>query len=282
MTEQNKVDIKNIMSTEPKTPKEVNIKNIMLTCGMKDVALCDFDYVKGRLIDCRAKSRLPENPKTIIMAIFPYKVNEAPPTNISRYAAVPDYHTVCGAMLKKACQMFHVKHPENKFEWFIDNSPIPEVDAAAHCGLGAKGKNGLLINKKYGSYVFIGEIVTDLELKCDFGDQKCLDCSHCISSCPSKVYNEDCLSSVNQRKKALTDRQIELIGKSGCVWGCDICSEACPMNVGTEKTYIPEFLSGYRNSFVPGEATADRAYIWRGEQVIKRNYEIVNKNREQR
>lgn len=255
---------------------EVDIKNIVSTCGIEDVAFCDFAFVKDRLIECRAKARLPEAAKTIIMALFPYKVKDEPPKNISRYAAVPDYHTVCGNMLKKAAQMFHVKHPDNKFEWFIDNSPIPEVSAAVHCGLGVEGKNGLLINKKYGSYVFIGEIVTDLELKCDFADQKCLDCRRCISSCPSKLRKEDCLSSVNQRKKGLSDEQVAQILQSNCVWGCDICSEVCPLNINVQNTYITEFIDGYRDSFVLGEDSTNRAYTWRGIDVINRNYKIIN------
>ncbi len=278
------VDIINIMSTKEDEPenavceqnKEVNIKNIMLTCGIEEVAFCDFGFVADKLLDCRAKARLPQNAKTVIMALFPYKVKDTPPTNISRYAAVPDYHIVCGKMLEKAVKMFHVKHPQNKFEWFIDNSPIPEVAAAAHCGLGAKGKNGLLINEKYGSFVFIGEIVTDLELKSDFGDKKCLDCSHCISSCPSNMCKEGCLSSVNQRKKEPNSDEKAKIRQSGCIWGCDICSEVCPMNKDAHNTYIPEFLNGYRDGFVLGEDSVERAYTWRGEQIIRRNYEIVH------
>ncbi len=260
---------------------EVDIKNIMSTCGMKEVAFCDFGFVKDKLINCRAKSRLPEASKTIIMAIFPYKVKEQPPKNISRYAAVPDYHIVCGNMLQKATQMFHVKHPHNKFEWFIDNSPIPEVAAAAHCGLGIKGKNGLLINKTYGSYVFIGEIVTDLELKCDFADQKCLDCRRCISFCPSKLCKENCLSSVNQQKKGLSEAQMTQIRQSNSVWGCDICSEVCPLNANAQNTYITEFIAGYRDGFVLGEDSSDRAYTWRGIDVINRNYEIVNNKKKE-
>ena len=81
---------------------EKRIKDIMSTNGMPDTAICDFEFVKKHLINCRAAARLPENAKSIIMAIFPYKVENKPPKNISRYAAVPDYHKICGEFLENA------------------------------------------------------------------------------------------------------------------------------------------------------------------------------------
>ena len=238
--------------------------------------VADFNEVKNHLIDCRAKSRLPDNAKSIIMVAFPYKVRDEAPKNISRYAAVPDYHEVCGRMLEKATELLAAEYPGNKFEYFLDNSPIPEVATANACGLGVLGKNGLLIHKKYGSFVFLGEIVTDLELPADKGEQKCLDCGGCISTCHNITTKENCLSAVNQRKNGLTEAQIEEIRASGSCWGCDKCSEVCPMNKNAESTYIKEFIEGYRNEFTPSENREGRAYNWRGSAVIDRNYKIIN------
>ena len=251
--------------------------NIMSTCGMPICAVCDFEKVKPHLLECRAKSRLPLNAKSVIMAIFPYKVEEKAPKNISRYAAVPDYHKVCGDMLKAASEEMKKHYVNHNFEVFIDSSPIPEVAAAVECGLGVKGKNGLLINQKYGSYVFIGEIVTDLYLPPDSPNspKNCLDCGQCISFCNTITSKKDCLSAVNQRKKLENALEIEKIAQSRCVWGCDGCSDVCPMNKNSAATYIEEFIQGYRNEYVPGEDSSNRAYTWRGEDVIKRNYEII-------
>ena len=254
-----------------KGKQKVDIKNIMSTNGMPYVSFCEFEFVEDKLIPCRKIKELPQNAKSIIIAIFPYKVKEAPPKQISRYAAVPDYHTVCKRMLDAAAKELSVRYHENKFKVFIDNSPIPEVAAAVHSGLGVMGQNGLLIHQRFGSFVFLGEIVTDLEIKADKGDKKCLDCGQCKKLCPTKLCKNTCLSAVNQQKKPLSDDQKEQIRKSGYIWGCDICSEVCPMNKNAPTTYIKEFIDGYRNGYTPDEPNDNRAYNWRGPDVIKRN-----------
>lgn len=256
--------------------EKVDIKNIMSTNNMPYVSFCEFDFVKENLISCRKKALLPQNAKTIIMVIFPYKVNEAPPKALSRYAAIPDYHTVCQRYLMAAATELKEKYPSNEFCVFIDNSPIPEVAAAAHSGLGAYGKNGLLIHEKYGSFVFLGEIVTDLEIEPDKGGKKCLDCGQCSNACPTNLCKATCLSAVNQQKNPLNDEQKEKIIKSGYIWGCDICSESCPMNKNVPVTYIKEFVNGYRNEYQIGEPFEDRAYAWRGIEVIKRNAKLFD------
>ena len=133
------------------------------------------------------------------------------------------------------------------------------------------GQNGLLIHEKYGSYVFIGEIVTDLEIETDKGGEKCLDCGQCKSVCPTKLCKETCLSAVNQQKKPLNDMQMQQIKQNGYIWGCDICSEICPMNKNAPATYIKEFIDGYRNEYIDGESIENRAYAWRGPNITKRN-----------
>lgn len=255
--------------------QKVDIINIMSTNNMPYVSVCGFDFVKNKLISCRKISEIPDNAKSIIMAVFPYKVNDTAPKGISRYAAVPDYHNVCKNLLQAAAEQLSERFPENEFRVFIDNSPIPEVAAAVHSGLGLLGKNGLLIHEKYGSYVFIGEIVTDLEIKTDEGNKKCLDCGQCRKACPTKLCKETCLSSVNQQKKPLNDAQILQIRQNGYIWGCDICSEVCPMNKGIPTTYIKEFIDGYRDEYVLDEPYENRAYAWRGPDVIKRNAMLI-------
>lgn len=252
------------------------IREILSENGIYEWAVCDFFAVADHLISCRAKARLPENSKSIIIAAFPYKVNEAPPKNISRYAAVPDYHEVCGEMLKAARERLKENFPTAAFECFLDNSPIPEVSAAVNAGLGAMGKNGLLIHKKYGSYVFLGEIVTDLPLEADKGGECCLDCGQCAAACRYIGSKTECLSAVNQQKSGLTAEQTAEIRASGVCWGCDRCSEVCPMNKTAEPTYIKKFIEGYRDSFSPTEDREGRAYNWRGSEVIDRNYKIIN------
>lgn len=238
---------------------------------------CPFSAVSDRLLECRAKNRLPKNAKTIIMFAFPYKVLEEKPKNISRYAAVPDYHRICGNMLLKISEELKKAYKDFCFEPFIDNSPIPEVFAAVLSGLGVRGKNGLLITERYGSWVFLGEIVTDMNIKTERnGNKVCISCGLCEKACPVAFDKVWCISAVSQQKKPLTAEQAALLTENGSVWGCDICQNVCPLNKNAEKTEIEEFKKGYRNGYVKGESIEERAYAWRGEAVIKRNSELFD------
>ncbi len=252
------------------------ITDILSVNGIKNVGFCDFDSVKEHLIDCRAKERLPKNSKTVIMCAFAYKVKENPPKILSRYAAVPDYHIICGDMLKKVCENLKTTYPQNSFEWFCDNSPIPEVFAAAIAGLGVKGDNGLLITKEYGSFVFLGEIVTDLYIDCQNQYKECIHCGKCKTACPVSLNKADCLSNLSQKKK-LTDSELKTLKENSILWGCDICQNACPMNKSAKCTDIKEFVNEYRNEYILDEDATNRPYTWRGENVIKRNYENLIK-----
>ncbi len=232
---------------------------------------CPFSAVREHLLECRAKQRLPQNAKTIICFAFPYKVGENAPKNISRYASIPDYHNVLGRELQKITAELSKAYAENEFEYFVDNSPIPEVFAASAAGLGVMGQNGLLITERFGSFVFLGEIVTDLEIPAEVFAKNCSSCGKCRSACPVGLKKENCLSALTQQKRELSPKQQELIIKGGSVWGCDICQNACPLNKTAETTFVEEFKEGYRDSYEKGENIQGRAYEWRGEGVIARN-----------
>ncbi len=261
---------------------KLNISEIMN--GISPLwGICPFENLRGRLIDCRAKSRLPENAKSVIVVCFPYLLDESEYTdiNISKYAVVTDYHKVAIARLEKAVSQLKKIYPQNEFSAFSDNSPIPEVKAACLAGLGVRGMNSLLITKKYGSFVFIGEIVTDLKL--DYVENKeklCSGCKKCIESCPSSAIKENgfdrkiCLSEITQKKGELSEEEIRLMKECGCVWGCDICQDVCPMNKNAAATQIEEFLSSPVSYVTEGCSLEERAYEWRGRKVIDRNISI--------
>lgn len=250
------------------------ILEILRDENIKLSGFCDYALVEDKLLECRAKSRIPKNAKTVIVCAFPYKVKECPPKNISRYAAVPDYHKVAEGYLLKALKRMETQFPLNSFEVFIDNSPIPEVFAAAAAGIGVKGDNGLLITEKWGSWVFLGEIVTDLKIESPNLYGECLHCGKCKALCPKEKQDIDCLSKVSQKKGELSQVERTALKKNRIVWGCDICAENCPMNSKKEITYIPEFLADYRDEYKFCEDITHRAYAWRGEGPIKRNLEI--------
>lgn len=246
--------------------------------------LCLFDKIKDGLIECRAKSRLPENPKTVIVACFPYLLDESAykNRNVSKYAVVTDYHDVAIARLERAIEKLKILFPNEEFAAFADNSPIPEVRTACYAGLGVSGENTLLITEKYGSYVFIGTIVTSAEFEIAENEIKsCIKCGKCKKSCPSGAISDTgferklCLSEITQKKGALTQAEEQLMKECGCVWGCDICQDVCPMNKNAAVTEIEEFLASPKACVSQGCDLEGRAYEWRGRKVIERNINIL-------
>ena len=249
--------------------------------------ICGFEKIKNNLIECRAKNRLPENAKSVIVACFPYLLPEESykNSNISKYAVVTDYHSVAINRLQSACDELKKIYPEEEFVCFADNSPVPEVSAACFAGLGVRGMNSLLITKKYGSYVFIGEIVTSLEIEAESREIKpCDGCGKCIEECPAKaldvkgVDTEKCLSAITQKKGALAPEEEKLMLECGCVWGCDICQDICPMNKNAAVTEINEFLSSPVPVLTLQTELDGRAYEWRGSKVPVRYLNLFKNN----
>ena len=262
---------------------EERIRSLADGFGLREVGFCSFGSVRENLISCSGLRRIPENSKGIIVFIFPYLLPDEmyKDIDISRYAVVPDYHNTASEILNGLCEALRGIWTDDVFEPFVDSSPIPEVRAACFAGLGARGKNGLLITEKYGSWVFIGEIVTSLEFQDSASDiTPCPDCGRCYRACPGGAIGEDginkekCLSHISQKKSELTDGDKQLLRQSGCVWGCDICSLVCPCNKDADTTYIEEFING-ASARADSENIEGRAYGWRGKKVLERNIKII-------
>lgn len=239
------------------------------------------------LLECRAKMRIPQNAKSVIVILFPYNVGDYKERNISKYAMLLDYHIVTDKILKSIIDGLKEVFPDESFEAFADNSPIKEVDAAAKAGLGVIGENGLLINKTFGSYVFIGEIVTTAILPYTLSEVlHCPKCGLCKKSCPQGAisggdFSKDiCLSAITQKKGQLTEEQECAIKKGGLVWGCDVCNDVCPLNKNVQKSNISDFYG----NIIPvvtrdnaEEIIKNRAFNYRGIKTIVRNIDIINK-----
>lgn len=266
------------------------VNEIMHSCEMPLWGVAPFAALEGALIRCGGLKRLPAGAKSVVTALFPYYC-ECPSGEISRYAIGLDYHTVAGDMLGRAALMLRERFTGCVFEPFCDASPIPEVSAARLAGLGVLGRNGLLIAPRYGSFVFIGEIVTDLELpQCEKPGGNCVSCGRCASLCPAGavsaqgIERERCVSHLTQKKGALSDEQCRIIRAAGTIWGCDICQNACPMNRDIETTYIAGFKSDIigkvSREILDDEnfekSNASRAFMWRGKEILNRNYGILH------
>lgn len=229
------------------------------------------------------------NNGSVIVFAVPYFTQQTDlKSNISAYAISRDYHRFFKSLFDTIINSLKQKFPENKFVGFTDHSPINEIKAAAESGLGVIGQNHLLITEKYSSFIFIGEIITDATLDSKAKSAElCINCGKCLRACPIEMDVSKCLSATTQKKSELTEQEILLIKKYGCVWGCDICQTVCPytqtaIKKGTIYSNV-EFFKEHRTPFLTSKIIENmnddefslRAYSWRGKKVIQRNLKII-------
>ena len=232
---------------------------------------------------------LCSNPQTVLVAAFPYYAGERG-GNLSLYTRGQDYHNVVTARLNTVCDFLRKNDEKAAFLPAADNSPLPERQAAWRCGMGLRGQNGLVILPPYGSYVFLGTILTNtvLDLPERTPSPGCMGCGNCLTACPGKALGEGgvdlsrCLSELTQKKGELTGEQEALVRAHPLVWGCDTCQKVCPYNAHPALTAIPEFQEGLVDSLAGAdlegltnrtfrEKYGDRAFAWRGPAPLRRN-----------
>ena len=237
---------------------------------------------------CAEDTGVLEDAKSIIVCAFSYYNGERK-GNISRYAQGADYHLVAREKMKPICE--HLKSNGFSAESFADTGSLNERVLANLSGIAFLGKNQMAINRELGSYFFIGYIVTNCELsKNEPNTSQCDGCGRCIKACPLGALSENgfceekCLSYITQKKGNLSFEEKEAIKKTKTIWGCDICQEVCPHNQGIAVTSITEFCENLIIDLDIDEALSNkefkkmygnRAFSWRGKQVLLRNLKIV-------
>jgi len=227
-------------------------------------------------------------PKSVIIYLLPYYVGET--ENISRYAAALDYHIAIRNVADGLIERLSKEYPGASFKGYGDHSPIDEIHAGIAAGLGILGDNGLLINEKYGSYIFVGDVLTDIEPQLlgavePRGLATCIHCGECKRLCPTGILRgeeKSCLSAITQRKGELFNFEVDLMRKVDTVWGCDVCQEHCPYNRNPVTTPIEFFhkelilrLDRDTVDAMDKEALRKRAFGWRGRRVLERNLDCV-------
>lgn len=246
----------------------------------------------------RAIDALCPHAAAVLVAAFPYYAGDKP-GNLSLYCRGEDYHQVLLRRLAPVCEALAQRHPGHRFVPGADNSPVPELAAAELAGVGWQGRHGLRIVPPYGSYVFLGTILTDLPLASTGPRAGTLcppDCRACQRACPTGALGEDgcevsrCLSHLSQQKGELDPATADQLRRSPTVWGCDLCQRACPHNKDAAQTGLPEFredllcsltlddLEGLSNKAFRRQY-AQRAFSWRGIAPLRRNLELKEPDR---
>ncbi|BDU49864.1 tRNA epoxyqueuosine(34) reductase QueG [Haliovirga abyssi] len=235
------------------------------------------------------------NIKSIISIAFPYNNGNIPEYKeykISKYALRLDYHHVANNILEKIIIELKNIYPNNKFEIYVDSNPLFEKEIAKNSGIGLYGKNSLIYTKKYGSFIFLGEILTDLELAPTELSEEfnllCNKCNLCKTSCPNSAILGDfkleatkCIAYLTTTKNNISP---ELIYNN--YWGCDICQDVCPMNKNISSSPIKEFkilnnlyISIEKILFMSNKKLkkfySNTPIGWTGANTLKRNALII-------
>lgn len=172
---------------------------------------------------------------------------------ISRYALGRDYHKLMRNRLQKLADRIHDQIGAFGYRAFVDSAPVLEKALAEKAGLGWIGKHSNLINRKAGSWFFLGEIYTDLPLPVDEpATEHCGDCRACLDICPTQAivapYQVDarrCVSYLTiELHSSIPEPLRPLIGNR--IYGCDDCQLICPWNRFAKLTDEKDFNPRYR------------------------------------
>lgn len=255
------------------------IQAILAREGITQVGF--LPYRETRILNPRLS---PPGAKSVILLLAPYDCGEPFRDGVSAYAHVEDYHLFYQELYARLLPALEEAFPGAYFRGFADHSPIDEKDAAAKAGLGVLGCHSLLLNPVYGSYVFIGSLLTDLSIPCEAQEIRyCYRCGACAEACPAGAVTEKgilperCLSALSQKKR-LTEEEKRLLTASGVAWGCDRCQTACPYNRDRQFADLPFFLA-HRHGDYTSEEVAQMdderfsrcAFSWRGRERIVEN-----------
>lgn len=192
---------------------------------------------------------------------------------VSRYALGRDYHKMMRKRLQKLAQKVEAHAGPIGYRVFVDSAPVLEKALAEKAGLGWIGKHSNVINKRAGSWFFLGEIFTDLPLPiANPSDNHCGACTSCIDICPTQAivapYTVDarrCISYLTiELKSSIPEDLRSLLGNR--IYGCDDCQLVCPWNRFAQHTQEQDFAPRH------GLDTPDliELFQWSEEQFLRR------------
>jgi epoxyqueuosine reductase len=201
----------------------------------------EMAYLADRRAGVRGDPRnLLASARSIICVGMLYNTDGPAAENISRYAWGEDYHGVMRAGLEDLAARLEREAGPFEYKICVDTAPLLERSYARQAGLGWIGKNTCLIHEPLGSWFFLGEILTSLEIDPDCPPpDRCGSCTRCIDACPTQALVSDGDAWTLDSQRCISYLTIELRGavpeehRAGMgrhTFGCDICQDVCPWN----------------------------------------------------
>jgi epoxyqueuosine reductase len=218
----------------------------------------DMAWMVNHLDKRQNPATLMEGARSIVCVAMnyysPLEENPAPDAvKIARYALGTDYHTVLKDRLKVLLARIQSWDPGIQGRAFTDSAPLMEKAMAIRAGLGWQGKNGNLITRDQGSWLFLGELLLNVALAYTetHVTDACGSCTRCISACPTDAIPQPgvvdatkCISywTIEHKGDVIPDEIAQQM--EGWVFGCDICQEVCPWNLKfarptQEEAFLP-------------------------------------------
>ena len=209
--------------------------------------------------------------------------------NLSKSSWGRDYHHVLKEKIEKLIYELK-KSIDFDYKYFVDTGPLVDRELAKKAGVGFYGKNCSIINMEYGSFIFLGYILTDLEINMEEKEieDDCGDCDLCIKACPTGALEskytlnpKKCISYLTQTKEMIPDEYLDKMGTK--IYGCDTCQLVCPKNKDVKKSMHKEFVPEGTNGIIDikelfrmsnrqfKEKYGLMAGSWRGKNILKRN-----------
>jgi epoxyqueuosine reductase len=182
-------------------------------------------------------------------ADIPVRATDAHCGQIARYALGDDYHDIIGGKLDALIEAIRALVPGVQAKACVDTAPVLERELAQRAGLGWIGKNTMLLHRRFGQWLFLGEILLDVELWPDAPEihDRCGRCTRCITACPTNAIvapreldARRCISYLTIELKGPIPPELRpLIGNR--IFGCDDCLEVCPWNRFAQQAREPGF-----------------------------------------
>ncbi|MFC5713747.1 tRNA epoxyqueuosine(34) reductase QueG [Thalassorhabdus alkalitolerans] len=240
---------------------------------------------------------LPEAKTIIAIALaYPSKMKNPPKSKkgdrrgvFCRASWGEDYHRVLKNRLEKLQEFIQEKAPAARMKSMVDTGELSDRAVAERAGIGWSGKNCAIITPEFGSYVYLGEMITTLSLPPDqpVTDQ-CGSCNKCVEACPTgalvqggQLDSNKCIAYLTQTKDFLPDQYRKKLGNR--LYGCDTCQQVCPENKGIDYHHQEEFEPDpeiVKPKLIPLLQISNKEFkrkfgpiagSWRGKKPIQRN-----------